>query len=305
MKACNLLKYTLLFVLAFFVCLMHLKAQVTESSKKLSVTGSFGYTSEDLDWSIAGNLSGQAPNVYSELIWKDLQGPAFQLNVEWDVWRKFFLETELYRFQIISGVASDTDYHFDNRINPSFQANLKSDEGKMQSISAGLGFRFLDSKKYAITSVVGYRNERQFLTLLDYNEDAVEKINSSYNTRWNGPFISLRPSVNLSKKLKLKALVTYHQLEYMATADWNLIEQFNRPVSFRHIAKGYRFDQGLELFFSLNAYMSFGLSAMIFQSSTGTGIDELYLKDGTVLKTRFNGANRRGEHIGLKFVLFY
>ncbi|MNT76170.1 hypothetical protein D3C72_2151420 [compost metagenome] len=91
----------------------------------------------------------------------------------------------------------------------------------------------------------------------------------------------------------------------MATADWNLIEQFNRPVSFRHIAKGYRFDQGLELFFSLNAYMSFGLSAMIFQSSTGTGIDELYLKDGTVLKTRFNGANRRGEHIGLKFVLFY
>jgi hypothetical protein len=305
MKACNLLKYTLLFVLAFFVCLMHLKAQVTESSKKLSVTGSFGYTSEDLDWSIAGNLSGQAPNVYSELIWKDLQGPDFQLNVEWNVWRKFFLETELYRFQIISGVASDTDYHFDNRINPSFQANLKSEEGKMQSISAGLGFRFLDSKKYVITSVVGYRNERQFLTLLDYNEDAVEKINSSYNTRWNGPFISLRPAVNLSKKLTLKALVTYHQLEYIATADWNLIEQFNRPVSFRHIAKGYRFDQGLELFFSLNAYMSFGLSAMIFQSSTGTGIDELYLKDGTVLKTRFNGANRRGEHIGLKFVLFY
>lgn len=301
---CNLLKYYILLLLTFFVCPLHSKAQVAESSKKLSVTGFLGYASEELDWSIAGNLSGEAPNVYSELIWKDLQGPAFQLNVKWDVWRKFFLETELYRSKIISGVASDTDYQLDNRLNPSFQANLKSDEGKMQYISVALGFRFLDSKKYAITSVVGYGHDRQFLTLMDYNEEAVEKINSSYTTRWNGPFISLRPTLNLSKKLSLKASVTYHQLEYMATADWNLIEEFSRPVSFRHVAKGYRFDQGIELFFSLNAFSSLGISGMIFQSSTGKGIDELYLKDGKKVKTRFNGANRNGEHIGLKFVLY-
>src|ERR1700742_430032 len=52
---------------------------------RLEVCLSTGYERQDFRWSIAGNSAGQDPNVYSELKWRAVGGPAVGLDLKWGV----------------------------------------------------------------------------------------------------------------------------------------------------------------------------------------------------------------------------
>ena len=52
--------------------------------RKLQLSFSTGHQQEDFHWSIAGNTSGQNPNVLSELKWKNVSGEDFSAAMRWN-----------------------------------------------------------------------------------------------------------------------------------------------------------------------------------------------------------------------------
>ena len=71
----------------FFACLiLILFYQVSFAQDvlhKWEVKPYVGIEQARFDWSIAGNTAGTNPNILSELIWKNLKGPGFGLNVKY------------------------------------------------------------------------------------------------------------------------------------------------------------------------------------------------------------------------------
>jgi len=272
---------------------------------KIEISASANYVNEDFRWSIAGNIHGKNPNIYSELIWKNLNGSALQLHAKYNILERVVLEAQYSKFSILRGRATDADYQEDNRINPVFNATLKSNQGNTSAFLAGFGYRIFQNNKYQVITGLGYGENRQFLFLLDNKEveEGEQQLNTTYKTSWRGVFISLEPQINITEKTKLTNRFNYHQVKYTGTADWNLIEEFQHPVSFEHTAKGYGIENRLELSLKMTSKISAHISGNYYYWETGAGIDKLYLLNGDIKHTRLNGAERKGGGVGLGFSL--
>jgi hypothetical protein len=76
---------------------------------------SAGYRIDTLDWSIAGDTTGNNPNVLSELTWDSLN--ILQIGIESDIsiGQKVYMRGNLSGGYIYSGEVRDSDYAADNR----------------------------------------------------------------------------------------------------------------------------------------------------------------------------------------------
>jgi outer membrane protease len=284
----------LIFVLIFLCINPLLKAQDSQASvSNLEASLLFGYTADNLSWSIAGNLNGQNPNIYSELIWKNLRGPLTQFNFKYR-WKSFIIVSDLTYALILAGSATDSDYEEDNRTARIFFAELNSDKGKLYSINPAVGYRFDLGKKMYVIPVAGFGINGQKLYLMDDQD-----LNSSYKTTWQGPFAGLKSNVNISNKINIQIGLTYHQVNYKAQGDWNLVESFMHPVSFKHTAKGYGVETDLNIGYAITSSLKIYISSEYHSWSTGAGIDELFFADGNKAKTRLNDVTRQGYSTGL------
>ena len=273
--------------------------------KKLLLTLSGGYQYENLDWSFAGNIEGRDPNVYSELIWKDLKGAVISGRVTWSFWKNFLADGFFSRSFITAGTATDTDYAEDNRTNQTFFAALDADKGSNTNAGVSLGFVFRFKRIYLIP-FAGYGFTKQNLYLLDHDRDQTgvgTPLNSTYKPVWKGAILKLESGYDISKKISLKSELQYHQLDYEAKADWNLIDAFAHPVSFRHTANGFRAELLGGLSYKITPYLSALASAKYSHAVTGKGLDILYLADGDTRTTRLNGVNNSGTAIQIGLVL--
>ena len=270
--------------------------------RKIETSLLIGYAEDNLTWSIAGNLNGQNPNIYSELIWEGLKGPQTRLNIKYNFWKSFILISDFTHFSILTGSATDSDYEEDNRTSRIFFAELNSDKGRNYSFNPALGYRFNFFGRMHLLPSIGYGINSQKLYLLDAQ---VPELKSTYQTLWKGPFAGLETSLDVFNTIKCQIGLRYHQVSYKAQADWNLIEEFKHPVSFEHVAKGYGIDADLRIGFEITRSFTAHLSSNYYKWSTGTGFDELFLTDGRVVKTRLNGVIRRGFTAGLGITFFY
>ena len=105
-------------------------------------------------------------------------------------------------------------------------------------------------------------------------------------------------SKNVSR-FNIYTVFNYHQVNYNAAANWNLIDEFKHPVSFRHIAKGFGLTADFNLLHQTKKYVSPFMNFGFCYWSTGEGIDELYYNDGRIAKTRLNDVSRNGHNLGL------
>ena len=264
-----------------------------------------GYQQESYHWSIAGNSSGQSPNIYSELKWRRLGGPSAQLALSWNVWKWLSLYADGSRLFILSGKVSDTDYQGDNRQHPVYQGGFDSDKGYTASWSLGAGGCILHNHSFRLSPVIGYGVHYQSMYLVDHS-GVYTMLNSSYKTTWKGPYARLLTTLRLDRKWQLNAGLAYHQVVYRAKADWNLINTFSHPVSFRHFANGYGVDVDAALVYRLTHALGVSLGGGYCNWQTGKGTDELYLSAGGTDRTQMNGAFRNGYRIlaGLSWRLF-
>lgn len=286
--------YLLSFLLLLpFGSLLAQTAQPTDADRKLIISLAGGYATEDLNWSIAGNAAGKNPNILSELIWKDLKGPAISLNVKYKFWRQVFVESSFSSKFTTSGQVTDTDYGEDNRNGQSFRVVLHADAGQRISSAIAVGYNLPVVEKLLAAFSVGYALDKQWLYLKDYNESD-EPLNSSYKTKWGSVFFKVEPSYQLSRVLSLAAFFKYYQATYDAKGNWNLISDFQHPVSYTHDAKGYGVEAQLKANYRIGKNLSVFVSGDYLKWNTGKGNDKLYRTNGQVPLTQLNEVNRKG-----------
>jgi len=256
------------------------------SGQGLEATVAGGFQSLGLRWSIAGNSAGQSPNVYSELKWRKVGGAAVDVDLCYGLGRRWIFFASGSRMFTSTGRVSDKDYAGDNRTDNIYSEDLVGSKGYAYSLGAGAGYRLRFGERFAVVAAIGYAVSGQQLSITDPG-GYFDFLDSRYQTSWYGPFV--RAALDWSSgRWRLSGRMTYHQVNYRATADWNLIADFSHPVSFRHRADGfgaegelrlgYRMGRGVELFFAGDGS----------SWETGTGIDELYRNSGPSQQTRLN-----------------
>ena len=265
--------------------------------KTTSIELGLGYKQEQLDWSIAGNLQGKAPNVLSELSWNKLQGPTSWLRAETMIWKGLSVAVDFSSSKTIAGKGKDVDYGGDDRTDKVFDMGFKSNRGYHLAYNAMLGYLFVDRYGFSSTVFLGYHRQAQKLFLLDDGD-----LQSSYHSKWQGPAAQLALRYR-QHTLAYEARISYSQLRYHAEADWNLIEAFAKPKSFEHKAKGY----ALGLLGKISLFPSKQLQPALFiayqQATSGQGVDYLYRADGSTRLTQFNGV--RGSILTAGIALKY
>lgn len=263
-----------------------------------------GFERQDLSWSIAGNISGQNPNIYSELQWRKVGGQSVSAALQWNFYSKFALTADYSRTSIRSGTVTDNDYNGDNRTNPVYDELFDADKGYTRALSAGLGFVLVNNPRFSLTPYVGYGSNRQSLFILDRTGNFPD-LNSTYEANWKGPFIKANAAATLSNKFKILADVRYTQANYNSIADWNLIQTFQHPISYRHTAKGYGVDANASIVYNFTQHIGINLGGGYFTWHTGTGVDELFLAAGGSDKTQLNGVDLSGYRLVGGLVLSY
>nr|WP_294942910.1 hypothetical protein [uncultured Mucilaginibacter sp.] len=278
------------------LCVLYSTAQLYAQTtpKKLQVSLGTGYQREGLKWSIAGNLQGQSPNIYSELQWKKVGGQSVAASLQWNFWNKLMLMGDYRRVSIKSGTVRDNDYNGDNRTSPAYDQLFDADKGFTREIAIGLGYKLIDNENFSLTPYAGYSANKQSLHLFD-GSGQYANLNSTYDTDWQGAFVKAIAGFKLSKKLSATGTLTYNQAGYKAKADWNLIPTFRHPVSYLHTAKGYGVDATAALQYAITKNIAINLGGGFFTWQTGEGIDELFLASGGSEKTQLNEVDRKGH----------
>lgn len=278
--------------------------QAQSLQKKLQLTLNTGYQREDLKWSIAGNLDGQNPNIYSELQWKKVGGQSIAAALRWNFWNKLMLMGGYQRVSIRSGTVRDNDYNGDNRTNSAYDQIFNADRGFTRDLAIGFGYKLIDNETFSITPFAGYSTSKQSLHLLDRSGQYPD-LNSTYETNWKGPFVKAIASVKFAKKITATTALGYHQADYNSKADWNLIPTFQHPVSYRHTAKGYGVAADASVAYSITKNIAVNFGGGYFTWQTGEGIDELFLSSGGSEKTQLNDVDRKGYKLSIGLVLNY
>ncbi|MDB4900956.1 MAG: hypothetical protein JWQ63_237 [Mucilaginibacter sp.] len=285
------------FLIFFLTILFNLHfGYAQDIEKKAQLSLSTGWQQEDFHWSIAGNINGQNPNILSELKWKNVNGLNYAAALKWNVWKKISVYGDYNRQFIKSGSVNDMDYNGDNRTAPIYTGNFSDNKGYTSSFNAGAGYILFNNNLFSLIPYIGYGVSTQALYLVDLTGQ-FPTLNSTYQSNWKGPFIKVNSSIRLLQPLKLTAGIAYHQVNYSAQGDWNLINEFQHPVSYRHNADGYGLNANAMLVFSITHYIAVNISYGYFNWETGTGYDQLYLSTGQIDKTQMNGAAFKGFDI--------
>ena len=284
-----------------------------------------GLRRDDLDWNVAGDTSGNNPNVLSELTWDDLE--IFQLKLEnrTVVPRRFYLRAFLAYGWISDGKNQDSDFAADGRTFEFSRSNNSADDGTVQdaSIGAGYPFRFGGDVTSTVAPLVGYSSHDQNLTMTDgYQTISIPietptlliepppvgpfpGLNSTYEAAWRGPWIGVDLHFQATEReawthrFEGYASLEYHWASFEAEADWNLRDDFAHPRSFAQDADGTGIVFGLRLGYALNPDWQLNVSFDYQGFSAEDGIDTIFLAEGTTVRTRLNEVNWRSSALSL------
>ncbi|MDP4209998.1 MAG: hypothetical protein Q8928_14385 [Bacteroidota bacterium] len=292
------------FILSVLFVLWHCQSQAQSDSifqqKHFRLSLLSGIQSENLHWSIAGNLNGENPNIYSELIWKDIIGITSNLDFEWNFWHKFSFYASLFNSQTVSGKVSDSDYSGNNHTNRTFYTYVDANKGYNRSFIPELRYCIYSGKIFQFNFAVGYIFQKQRLYLLhDEENPLIPDLNSNYSILWKGIRIGTYFRIRLSPRIKLGYIFRYNQLDYSANANWNLITDFKHPDSFSHTANGYKLSNSFGVDYLLYSKLQITLASSYFYAHTGYGIDELHLTSGENPQTRLNEVINFGYNLSI------
>ncbi|MFD2743655.1 hypothetical protein [Sphingobacterium populi] len=258
---------------------------------RISVAPRIGYGVQALDWSIAGNLDGTGPNIYSELIWEQIEGMNYGLQGTVRLLPKWHIVFDGEYQQTRKGRARDTDYNSDNRTSPFYDERFSSDEGYFYNYNVSARYSLPVLGPISPRILLGYEQLGNRLFLLPMPEDTENQdLRTTYQTDWYGGRIALELAYAYQSFYAVGSY-GFSLHDYKAKANWNLIDNFEQPISFRHSALGLKHNATLHLGYRINDIWAVELSGNYITASTNYGLDELYTRNSGTLRTRFNGAN--------------
>lgn len=284
----------------FFFFIFFLKFIDVVSQSKIDFTFNSFLEKSSFDWSIAGNISGSNPNVLSKLQFQDVVVVGGSIEVSYELLDHVQVDASFQAGTVISGNGTDTDYEEDNCQGIIFNEKFQSDDGAAKTFKAGVKYFLLNDRKMALGVGLHYYRSSRGYTL---SSSGLQDLRSLYNLDLKGFQLSLNPVYNINPRLRLKADISYTKLTYRAKANWNLIEIFQHPISFIHLSEGFMGECQLGATYSLNKQISINSGGKWGTTRIGEGLDKTFLKNGSEIKTLFNGGRLEifSIHMGILF----
>jgi hypothetical protein len=243
----------------------------------------------NFQWSIAGNVQGQSPDILSELKFQTITSAGVFLNGLYRPIKNVTIQASYQKNGTVSGSVIDIDYDGDNRTGIVYKERFSSSKGYLETISTGATYNIVVKEKYKLKAGIDYTSTTQNYYL---HRPAIEKLQTTYRSTWNGPGLSAGGDYYINKSFSAHAFLVYYFITYKAEANWNLRREFEHPVSFVQNAKGNMMAGKLDVVFRLNSVVSLMVNGTIGRSTTQKGFDIAYLTNDTQPVTRFNGACR-------------
>lgn len=246
---------------------------------------------DEFTWNIAD--SDGNPNVLSELTWRDVQTNEVVVNVEAEERRVMFLGRVSYG-DIGGGELQDSDYNRNDR-QGEFSRSSSAASGDNREAEALFGYR-LGTDAWSFIPLLGYSVQAQNLQITDGRSiipatGNIDGLNSSYDTRWKSWIAGV--DVRHSWREKWRGAVQLHRLwaDYEAEADWNLVDDFAHPLSFRQTDRGdgYRIEAHIERRMSRHWGVALGYAYQTL--ATDDGVDTAFYANGTFETTALNGVD--------------
>lgn len=271
------------------------------------------YRRAQLDWNIAGDLSGSNPNVLSELRWYELDIAQLSAALRAQAGR-VVVELAGDYGDIADGKNRDSDYLADNRQLESFRSANHA-AGRVYDARLGVGYRFplfdAAARHYGdLIPMLGWSLQRQNLRIRDglwvvpAGGGPISGLDSRYEARWRGPWIGATLRLEAAARAVFSIDLAYHWADYAAKADWNLRSDLAHPLSFRHDSVGSGMVAGLALSYRCSRHWSIVGRVQAESWRARPGVDTFYLVDaGTgavqAQATRLNAVRWRSHSLGL------
>lgn len=278
-------------VIAVFIILYGgVCSKIWSQDVKVIVSPQFGLTASKLHFSISGDMDGKNPNILSELKWEQIRGVELGATVEIVFLNKLVLNLSYRHSSAYSGRVFDRDYANDNRQNIYNDLELSSHIGQMQKLDVSPGFLMIKTSAFSGAIGLNYSQSGKRYYLLDF-EDSNEfdnRLNSYYHTNWSSYGIYLLGIYSINENNSLSLRCRGSLSEYRAKANWNLVEEFKKPISFIHKGRGYSGEFELKYSYALTRNLKINAQFFYLTDMLNDGTDQLFLKSGTVEKTKLN-----------------
>lgn len=278
---------------------------------------SLGYRTDTLNWSIAGNSSGNNPNVLSELSWKNLESA--QINIESDISfdEEVYLRSYINYGYIYDGEVQDSDYNGNNRTGEFSRSLSDAGSGYVGDASIGIGYEIwtIDrsvGRNLRIIPMLGYSFSRQSLEMTKGYQvipasGAFSGLDSSYQADWYGPWAGVDLWFESSDENYVILRMEYHRADYYAKANWNLRSELQHPVSFEHDATGTGYIVSLGWHHTPKYAWQYSVRLDYQRWQTDAGLARMFFNDpqpacggSTQCDTQLNGVNWRSFALSVK-----
>jgi len=262
-----------------------------------------GLRHDRLDWSTAG--SGGHPNFVSELAWRKIYSLQWTLegSLMWD--RHAYIRGAVGYAAIQSGEVRDSDYDGDDRTLEFSRSISQTRDDNMWDCSFGAGPAFtLVQGRIILMPLLGFAVHSQNLRITDGDQEiatpgrtppagSISGLNSTYQTRWIGPWVGVDMKVvpqSSNPAIGLVLGLEYHfAVSYSADADWNLRSDLQHPVSFRHSADGTGFQLSSALLIQPHPRIDISVGMKYQHWTTSQGTSRIFRADGSVVVSQLNG----------------
>lgn len=305
-----------IFLVIFLVSLNLFAFDNQKIGANYSLGFEIGERTDELLWNIGNadfisNGITYHPDILSELQWNDISSYYGKVELLGEEGRYRLKINYLKSMDSKSGANQDSDYYFSGRTGEFSRSNNKIEGSYFEDYSISIGDNYKLGKSSDLTFWLGYEVNNQFLKITDGYQtiDTITNftgsfsgLDSSYNTQWKGFFAKLDYGYKFSK-FNINANIEYHYMEYLAEANWNLIDDFEHPVSFRHSAEdadgiGY----GLDISYILNNTTKLFVNYNKKEYKVKNGTNRQYFSDGTIGGSPLNEVRWDSEQISLGIV---
>jgi hypothetical protein len=258
---------------------------------------------ERLSWNIA-DPSG-TPDVLSELTWSDLVVAGIDAEAVFALDDRLQARARARAGWIVSGDNRDSDYLFDGRGGEYSRSDNDGSGGLAWDALVALGYRLGGAGGLSATPLLGFAVSQRRLRITDGHQSISEPpsaqpvgsfrgLDNSYIATWLGPSLGLEIDYRVSARIAVNAEVDYRIGWYTASADWNLRDDFEHPVSFDHKAwtQDVRPRVGTDLRLGDRSSLSLRVEGLFAQA--WPGVDRLYYAAGGLSTQRLNAVHWAG-----------
>ncbi len=254
---------------------------------------------DELHWSISGGPGG--PNILSELTWRSVDSVQLGFDFVAITDGGLVLDTELRYGQIYDGNVQDSDYAGNNRTLEFSRSLSQTEDDDVLDITLSLGYSLpvTDAERTRVTPLIGFSFHEQDFRITDGVQQIdriggtagqpINALESSYRAEWWSTFLGVQID-HRGSRWDTWGRVEYHNIDYEASANWNLRDDLAHPVSFKHKSDGSGpvYEVGARFRYSENWAFNASFTWSNWDSDSGT--DRTYLADGRVITTELNTA---------------